>query len=149
RFAGRISDAIVAARPIDDTVTLASVIASAVPAAARRSGHPARKTFQALRIATNAELDALSAGLESSIRVLKPGGRLCVISYHSLEDRIVKRRIAAGTTGCVCPPDLPVCGCDRHPELEDLGRFRPSADEIARNPRARSAIMRVAEKVPA
>ncbi len=149
RFAGRIADGIIAARPIDDTTTLASVIANAVPAAARRGGHPARKTFQALRIATNRELDALSAGLESAIQLLRPGGRICVISYHSLEDRIVKRRIAAGTTGCVCPPELPVCGCNRSPELEDLGRFRPSAEEVAANPRARSAIMRVAEKVPA
>jgi 16S rRNA (cytosine1402-N4)-methyltransferase len=149
RFAGRIADAIIQARPISDTTTLASVIANAVPAAARRSGHPARKTFQALRIATNAELDALSTGLDSAIRLLRSGGRICVISYHSLEDRIVKRRIADGTTGCVCPPDLPVCGCGRSRELEDLGRFRPSAEEIAGNPRARSAIMRVAGKVPA
>ena len=72
-----------------------------------------------------------------------------MISYHSLEDRIVKRRIAEGTTGCICPPELPVCGCSRSPELEDLGRFRPSADEIAANARARSAIMRVAEKISA
>jgi len=147
RFAGRIADAIVNARPIDDTTALASVIAGAVPAAARRGGHPARKTFQALRIATNAELDALSTGLDSAIKLLGPGGRLCVISYHSLEDRIVKRRIASGVTGCVCPPELPVCGCDQQQELVDLGRFRPSAVEIAANPRGRSAIMRVAEKV--
>ena len=149
RFAGRIADAIVQARPIGDTTALASVVANAVPAPARRSGHPARKTFQALRIATNDELEALSAGLDSAIQLLGPGGRICVISYHSLEDRIVKRRIAEGTTDCICPPELPVCGCDRRPELEDLGRFRPTADEISRNPRARSAIMRVAAKVPA
>ena len=149
RFAGRIADAIVAARPIGDTTALASVIANAVPAAARRSGHPARKTFQALRIATNAELDALSTGLEAAIQLLRPGGRLCVISYHSLEDRIVKRRIALATTGCVCPPELPVCRCEHDRELEDLGRIRPSVGETSRNPRARSAIMRVAEKVPA
>lgn len=149
RHAGRIADGIIAARPIGDTTALAEVIANAVPAAARRGGHPARKTFQALRIATNGELDALATGLESAIQLLKPGGRICVISYHSLEDRIVKRRIALGTTGCVCPPGLPVCGCDRIPELEDLGRFRPSSEEIAANPRARSAIMRVAGKVSA
>ena len=149
RFARRIADAIVAARPIEDTTALAAVIAGAVPAAARRGGHPARKTFQALRIATNAELDALSAGLDAAIELLGPGGRICVISYHSLEDRIVKRRIVSGTTGCVCPPELPVCGCEHTRELKDLGRFRPSVEEIARNPRARSAIMRVAEKVPA
>jgi 16S rRNA (cytosine1402-N4)-methyltransferase len=149
RHAGRIAAAIIAARPIHDTGTLASVIANAVPAAARRSGHPARKTFQALRIATNEELDALSAGLDSAIRILRPGGRFCVISYHSLEDRIVKRRIAEGATGCVCPPGLPVCGCGKTIELRDLGRFKPSADEISRNPRSRSAVMRVAEKVAA
>jgi 16S rRNA (cytosine1402-N4)-methyltransferase len=149
RFAGRIASAIIAARPIHDTQRLASVVANAVPAAARRSGHPARKTFQALRIATNAELDALSTGLDAAIRLLRPGGRLCVISYHSLEDRIVKRRIAEGATDCVCPPGLPVCGCGASAELVDLGRFKPSSEEIARNPRSRSAVMRVAEKVGA
>jgi 16S rRNA (cytosine1402-N4)-methyltransferase len=149
RFAGRIAAAIVAARPINDTADLAAVIADAVPAAARRSGHPARKTFQALRIATNAELDALATGLESAIELLRPGGRLCVISYHSLEDRIVKRRIAAGAIECTCPPELPMCVCDRRPELVALGRIRPSEVEVAANPRSRSAILRVAEKVAA
>ena len=148
RFAGRIAAAIVAARPIDDTADLAVVIADAVPAAARRSGHPARKTFQALRIATNAELEALAAGLESAIELIRPGGRICVISYHSLEDRIVKRRIAAGSVACVCPPGLPVCVCERRPDLLDLGRVRPSAEEVAANPRSRSAILRIAEGVP-
>ncbi len=149
RFAGRIAAAIVAARPIDDTAALAVVIADAVPAAARRSGHPARKTFQALRIATNAELEALETGLESAIELVRPGGRICVISYHSLEDRIVKRRIAAGSAECVCPPGLPVCVCERVPDLLDLGRVRPSAEEIAANPRSRSAILRIAERVAA
>ncbi len=147
RFAGRIARAIVAARPINNTTDLASVIANAVPQAARRGGHPARKTFQALRIATNAELDALSTGLEAAIDLLAPGGRLCVIAYHSLEDRIVKRRIALGATACVCPPGMPVCACGKVPELEDLGRFRPTDAEIESNPRARSAILRVAGKV--
>ena len=149
RYAGRIAGAIVEARPINNTVDLAAVIAGAVPAAARRSGHPARKTFQALRIATNAELDALSAGLESAIELLKPGGRLCVISYHSLEDRITKRRIVAGAADCVCPPGLPVCTCERRPELEILGRVRPSEAEVAANPRSRSAILRIAGKLAA
>lgn len=149
RHAGRIAQAIVAARPIRDTVELAAIVANAVPAAARRSGHPARKTFQALRIAVNAELDALSAGLEAAICLLRPGGRLCVIAYHSLEDRIVKRRIVRGATDCVCPPGLPVCACGHDRELEDLGRVRPSAAEIAKNPRSRSAILRIAGKVAA
>jgi len=149
RYAGRIAGAIVAARPIHDTATLAAVIASAVPAAARRAGHPARKTFQALRIATNAELDALSTGLDAAIDLLRPGGRICVISYHSLEDRIVKRRFVDGSTGCICPPGLPVCGCGQKAELVNLGRIKPSADEIAANPRSRSAVMRTAEKVAA
>ena len=149
RFAGRITDAIIAARPIGDTTELAATIANAVPAAARRGGHPARRTFQALRIATNAELDALSTGLEAAIELLRPGGRLCVIAYHSLEDRIVKRRIAAGATRCVCPPGLPICACGNVAELEDLGRIRPTTAEIQANPRARSAILRVAGKVAA
>jgi len=149
RFAARIAAAIVAARPIHDTSSLAVVIADAVPAAARRAGHPARKSFQALRIATNAELDALETGLDAAIRLLRPGGRICVISYHSLEDRIVKRRFVDGATGCICPPGLPVCGCGQTAELEVLGRFKPSTEEIAANPRSRSAVMRVAEKVAA
>jgi len=146
RYAGRIAGAIVDARPISNTTDLATVVAAAVPAAVRRSGHPARKTFQALRIATNAELDALSAGLESAIYLLRPGGRLCVISYHSLEDRITKRRFAAGAAECVCPPELPVCVCERRPELEVLGRIRPSEAEVAANPRSRSAVLRIAER---
>ena len=149
RYAGRIAGAIVDARPISNTTDLAAVIAAAVPAAVRRSGHPARKTFQALRIATNAELDALSAGLESAIDLLRPGGRLCVISYHSLEDRITKRRFAAGAAECVCPPELPVCVCEHRPELAVLGRIRPSDAEVAANPRSRSAVLRIAERLAA
>jgi 16S rRNA (cytosine1402-N4)-methyltransferase len=149
RYAGRIAGAIVDARPITTTADLAAVIADAVPAAARRSGHPARKTFQALRIATNAELEALSTGLDSAIDLLKPGGRLCVISYHSLEDRITKRRIAAGAAACVCPPELPVCVCERRPELAPVGRIRPSEAEVAANPRSRSAVLRIAERIAA
>ncbi|MBU1226025.1 MAG: 16S rRNA (cytosine(1402)-N(4))-methyltransferase RsmH [Actinobacteria bacterium] len=142
--AGRIADAIVAARPIADTAELAAVVADAVPARARRTGHPARRTFQAVRIAVNDELGALAEGLDIALRMLRPGGRLVVISYHSLEDRIVKRRFASGSRGCVCPPDLPVCGCGRTAGLVLLTRkaLTPGLDEVAANPRSRSARLR-------
>jgi len=148
RHARRIAAAIVAARPIEDTARLAAVVAGAVPAPARRAGHPARRVFQALRIAVNAELDALVAGLDAAIARLAPGGRIVVIAYHSLEDRIVKRRFVAGATGCVCPPGLPVCTCGHAAELRRLTRrpLRPTPEEVARNPRARSARLRAAEK---
>jgi len=125
------------------------VIKAAVPAAARRSGgHPAKKTFQALRIEVNGELDALERGLGAAIKWLAPGGRVAVISYHSLEDRIVKRTFAEAAQGCTCPPGLPVCTCGREPVLELVTRraIVPSSDEIERNPRARSAKLRAAEK---
>ena len=149
RMARRIARAIVAARPIRDTTHLADVVKEAVPAPARRRKHPARKVFQAIRIAVNDELDSLESGLEAAIGWARPGGRVLVISYHSLEDRIVKRRFAAGTAGCECPPDFPVCTCGRVAELRSPVRkpLRPSNDEIASNPRARSALLRVAEKV--
>jgi 16S rRNA (cytosine1402-N4)-methyltransferase len=152
RFAGRIARGIVLERPIRDTEHLADVVRGAIPAATRRSGgHPARRTFQALRIAVNEELAALETGLDAAIDALLPGGRCVVISYHSLEDRIVKRRFAQGARGCVCPPELPVCGCGRATELRVLTRrpMVPSAAEIAKNPRARSAKLRAAEKVAA
>jgi 16S rRNA (cytosine1402-N4)-methyltransferase len=149
RFARRIAAAIVAARPIEDTTRLAEVVADAVPAPARRRGHPARRTFQALRIAINDELEALRRGLDAAIDALRPGGRIVVISYHSLEDRIVKQRFAAGAVGCVCPPDLPVCGCGTVAELRLLTRRAIVAGdaEIEANRRARSARLRAAEKV--
>jgi 16S rRNA (cytosine1402-N4)-methyltransferase len=147
RFARRIADAIVAARPIDGTVTLAGVIADAVPAARRRPGHPARRIFQALRIAVNDELGALGVGLEAAIEALEPGGRLVVISYHSLEDRMVKQRFATGAVGCTCPPDLPVCGCGNTSELRLLGRFFPAIAEVEANSRSRSAVLRAVERV--
>jgi len=152
RFAARIAKAIVGARPIRDTIHLANVVKEAVPAATRRTGgHPARRAFQALRIAVNEELAALETGLDAAIDALLPGGRCVVISYHSLEDRIVKQRFATGAAGCVCPPDLPVCGCGRAAELRVLTRrpMTPSEDEVSRNPRARSAKLRAAEKVAA
>jgi 16S rRNA (cytosine1402-N4)-methyltransferase len=147
--AARIAAAVVRARPLRDTGHLAEVIAGAVPAHVRRAGHPARRTFQAIRIVVNDELGALTAGLEAALSVLQPGGRIAVISYHSLEDRTVKRRFAAGAAGCVCPPDLPVCGCGRTAALRLLTRrpVVPGEAEVAANPRARSARLRAAEKV--
>ncbi len=151
-FASRIARAIVAARPIGDTLHLAEVVRAAIPAATRRTGgHPARKTFQALRIAANDELGALEQGLGAALDRLSPHGRCVVISYHSLEDRIVKRRFAAGATGCSCPPDFPVCVCEQTAELRLLTRkpLRPTPEEVAANPRARSARLRAVEKVAA
>lgn len=149
RLAGRIADAIIKARPIRSTGQLAAVIADATPAAVRRRGHPARRTFQAIRIAVNAELEMLERGLDDALELLAPGGRCAVISYHSLEDRIVKRRFATGAQGCVCPPDLPVCACGASAELRLLTRrpIEPSAEEVEANPRSRSAKLRAAEKL--
>ncbi|MEE8330735.1 MAG: 16S rRNA (cytosine(1402)-N(4))-methyltransferase RsmH [Acidimicrobiia bacterium] len=148
RFARRIARAIVAARPIEDTTRLAEVVADAVPAPARRRGHPARRSFQAIRIAANDELGALEAGLDVAIRRLRVGGRIVVISYHSLEDRLVKKRFTAGAIGCVCPPELPVCGCGTVAELRLLTRSSVGATdaEIEINRRARSARLRAAER---
>jgi 16S rRNA (cytosine1402-N4)-methyltransferase len=151
-FATRVARAIVAARPIEDTVQLAEIVRLAIPAAKRRRGrHPARKTFQALRIAANDELGALELGLDAALSRLAPNGRCVVISYHSLEDRIVKRRFASGATGCTCPPDFPVCVCETNAELRLLTRkpLRPTAGEVTANPRARSARLRAVEKVAA
>ncbi len=152
RFASRIARAIVSARPVRDTVHLAEIVRSAIPAATRRTGgHPARKTFQALRIAANDELGALQQGLDAALDGLQPSGRCVVISYHSLEDRMVKKRFAAGATGCTCPPDFPVCVCEHAAELRLLTRkpLRPTSDEVAANPRSRSARLRAIEKVAA
>ena len=148
KMASRIAKAIIAHRPISSTGQLASVVAEAMPAALRRTGHPARRTFQAIRIAVNDELGALRRGLDDALDLLAPAGRCAVISYHSLEDRIVKQRFAAGAETCTCPPELPVCACGATAELRLLTRrpIEPSAEEIAANPRARSARMRVAEK---
>ncbi len=152
RFSRRIAREIVAARPIEDTVHLAEVVRSAIPAAARRvGGHPARRTFQALRMMVNRELDELESGLDAALHLLEGGGRCVVISYHSLEDRIVKRRFARGAESCTCPPEVPVCRCDTVQELRLLTRkpLRPTEEEIADNPRARSARLRAVEKVAA
>lgn len=151
RHAGRIARALVAARPITSTTRLAEVVATAMPpaAAGRDRGHPARRTFQALRIAVNGELDALHAVLPQAIDVLVPGGVLAVLAYHSLEDRIVKRAFAQAASDCICPPDLPVCACDKVPSVAPLVRKagRPSAAEVAANPRASSARLRAVTKL--
>ena len=149
RHAARIAAAIVRARPIANTSELADVVAGSVPARSRDHGHPARRTFQGIRIAVNDELAALTDALDVAVRMLRPGGRIVVISYHSLEDRITKRRFAAGAAGCVCPPDFPICVCGTVAELRLLTRHpeRPSPAEVAANPRARSARLRAAEKV--
>jgi 16S rRNA (cytosine1402-N4)-methyltransferase len=150
RFARRIARAIVAARPIETTQRLAEVVRDAIPAAARRSGgHPARRTFQALRIEVNGELDALERGLAAAVDALARGGRVVVISYHSLEDRIVKRLFGEGARGCVCPPEMPVCACGARATLRVLTRrpLRPDGAETLANPRARAAKLRVAERL--
>lgn len=150
RFAGRIAQSIVRRReagdPVTTTAQLAEVVTASIPAATRRTGgHPAKRTFQAIRIAVNAELDVLGPAVDAAIDVLVPEGRLVVISYHSGEDRIVKERIRlAETGGCTCPPNLP-CTCGALPRGRALRRSvtRPSEAEAARNPRASSALARV------
>ena len=152
KFASRIARRIVQTRekrPIQTTFELVEVIKAAIPAAARRhGGHPARKTFQALRIEVNHELEVLERGLRSAIAWANPGGRICVISYHSLEDRIVKHVFSELSQGCICPPDLPVCMCGQVPIVDVITRkpLVATPEEIERNPRARSALMRVAVK---
>jgi 16S rRNA (cytosine1402-N4)-methyltransferase len=151
KMAQRIAHAIVLARPLESTVQLSTVIAGALPAARRRAGHPARRTFQAIRIAVNDELSAVESGLDQAINIVRAGGRVVAISYHSLEDRLVKQRFARGATGCTCPPEMPVCGCGNTAELRLLTRraIRPGPSEIASNNRSRSASLRAAEKVAA
>ena len=152
KSAGRIARGICAARaqePIETTAQLAEVIKASVPAAVRRAeGHPARRTFQALRIAVNGELDCLEKGLEAALELLRPGGRLAVITFHSLEDRMVKQAMARWCQGCTCPPDFPVCVCGKKPKgrLVYKKGLAPSEEETAGNPRARSARLRVFQR---
>jgi len=152
--AGRIARAIVEARrtaPVTTAEELAAIVERVAPAApGRRRIHPATRVFQALRIAVNEELDALAMGLAAAVDLLRPGGRLVVLSYHSLEDRVVKRFLDAERKGCVCPPSLPVCVCGRSPRLRLITKsVTPSAAEVAANPRARSARLRAAERTAA
>ncbi|HHW11736.1 MAG TPA: 16S rRNA (cytosine(1402)-N(4))-methyltransferase RsmH [Firmicutes bacterium] len=153
RWASRIAQFIVEARkkaPLTTTDQLVEVIKAAIPAGARRTGpHPARRTFQAIRIAVNQELEALAEGLEAGIAALKPGGRIVVISFHSLEDRIVKRTFRQRAKACHCPPGLPVCQCKGKPDLKILTPqpVVPTAEECQKNPRSRSAKLRAAYKL--
>ena len=153
RYAREIARQIVrrrATEPLRTTGDLVEAIKAGIPAAARRhGGHPARQSFQALRSEVNHELDVLERGLEAAVRWLNPGGRICVISYHSLEDRIVKHLFNEQSQGCICPPDIPVCVCGHVPALKVITRkpLVASADEVKRNPRARSAKIRVAERL--
>lgn len=153
RWAKRIAKFIVdrrARRPIETTWELAEIIRAAVPERARAEHiHPATRAFQALRIAVNQELESLQAGLDAAVRLLAQGGRVCVLSYHSLEDRIVKETFAKHAGRCVCPPGLPVCACGAERRLRILTKrpIVPSEDEVRANPRARSAKLRAAEKL--
>jgi 16S rRNA (cytosine1402-N4)-methyltransferase len=160
RYAGRIARAIVGARPLHTTGELVDVVRAALPRAARTGPrHPATRTFQALRIAVNDELNRFSASLPQALELATPttttsssarGGRVAVLSYHSLEDRIAKQVFTDAVTGCICPPGLPVCGCGRTERARLLvrGVLRPSDEEIARNRRARSAKLRAIEMLP-
>lgn len=148
KFSQRIAERIVLERqkqPIETTTQLAEIIASAVPAAARRDGHPARRCFQAIRIAVNGELDALAEALDKCFDLLEKDGVLAIITFHSLEDRMVKQRYKEYCTGCTCPPDFPICVCGKTPRGRLLTKkpIEPSALELEENPRSRSAKLRV------
>ena len=153
KFAPRIAKAIVEARgksPIETTLQLSDIVSNAVPAKARRAKHPARRTFQALRIAVNGEMDALDNALGEMYDALVPGGILSIITFHSLEDRMVKQRFASFCQGCICPPEFPVCVCGRTPAAELPFKFRvASEEELEQNPRSRSARLRSVRKIHA
>ena len=152
-FYKRIAAAIVRVReilPIKTTGQLVNVIKSAIPAKFKRDGgHPAKKTFQALRIAVNKELEVLQKGLDAAFSILNHGGRLAVITFHSLEDRIVKKKMASWCEGCTCPPEFPICICNKKPvaKLVNKKAIKPSAQEVNENPRSRSAKLRICVKL--
>ena len=153
RWAARIAKFIVSERrerPIEDTDKLVEVIKKAIPASARRDGpHPAKRTFQAIRIEVNDELGQLEKAVDDFVDVLAPGGRLCIITFHSLEDRIVKETFARRENPCTCPPEFPVCICGKKPDAKRITRkpIVPSDEELERNPRSRSAKLRILEKL--
>jgi 16S rRNA (cytosine1402-N4)-methyltransferase len=152
KFSRRIAKSIVEARkdkPIESTLELAEIVKLAIPAATRRTGpHPAKRTFQAIRIAVNDELDVFASALEDAIECLNPNGRVSVITFHSLEDRICKQTFQKYVGGCTCPPDFPKCVCNHKATLHIVTRkpIAPSDEELESNPRARSAKLRIAEK---
>ena len=151
KFARRIVAEIVEARqkePIETTLQLAELIKAGVPAKARREKNPCKKTFQAIRIAVNGELDHLTSGLDAAFACLKPGGRLAVITFHSLEDRLVKQKFAGWCKGCICPPDFPVCVCGHTPQGRLVNRkpIEAKPEELEENNRSRSAKLRIIER---
>jgi len=153
RFSARIAAKIVSARekkPIETTGELAELIKSAIPAAAREGGHhPAKRSFQAIRIEVNAELDVILPAIESAVKHMRAGGRIAIITFHSLEDRLVKQAFVRLASGCTCPKDLPVCVCGKKPLVKIISKkpILPSQEELEENPRSRSAKLRVAEKI--
>lgn len=152
KFSRRIAGEIVRRRAeklIETTGELAEIVGASVPAKFKRDKNPCRKTFQALRIAVNCEFEHLDRGLDEAFELLKPGGRLCVITFHSVEDRIVKQRFASFCKGCVCPPDFPQCVCGKTPRGKLVNRkpAEASQEELEKNPRSRSAKLRVIEKI--
>ncbi len=153
RFAPRIASAIVKYRdtkPVETTGELVDIIKGAIPAAAREGGHhPAKRTFQAIRIEVNGELSIIEPTIKAAVDMLRPGGRIAIITFHSLEDRIVKQTFADLASGCTCPKNFPVCVCGKKPMVKIVSRkpILPSAEELEVNPRSRSAKLRVAEKI--
>lgn len=152
KFSRRIAGEIVrrrAAKPIETTEELADIVRDSIPAKFKRDKNPCRKTFQALRIAVNCEFEHLDRGLDEAFELLKTGGRLCVITFHSVEDRIVKQRFASFCKGCICPPDFPQCVCGRAPRGRLVNRkpIEASPEELEKNPRSRSAKLRIIEKL--
>lgn len=149
RYARKIAKAIDEARkrsPIETTKRLADIVKSCVPTGAK-GGHPAKKTFQAIRIEVNNELSGLGEAIGDLIQALRPGGRIAVISFHSLEDRIVKQTLKMHAVDCICDKSLPICVCNHKATVKLIGKYKPSAEEITRNPRSQSATLRVAEKL--
>lgn len=149
KFSRRIAANIVKARakkPIETTFELVDIIKSSMPQKAMRDAHPARRTFQAIRIEVNAELDVLKSTLEDAFDILAPGGRIAIITFHSLEDRIVKEQLAKWCQGCTCPKEFPVCVCGKKPKGKAFKSISPSKEELEENPRARSSRLRIFEK---